>query len=49
MQNSAEAANELEHCIHDLGFQGAMINGQTNGEYLDGDRYSVFWERVTAL
>ena len=49
MQNPAEAANELERCIHDLGFQGAMINGQTNGEYLDGDRYSVFWERVAAL
>lgn len=49
MQNPVEAANELERCIHDLGFQGAMINGEINGEYLDGDRYSVFWERVTAL
>ncbi len=35
--------------MHDLGFQGAMINGQTNGEYLDADKYSVFWERVAAL
>jgi 2,3-dihydroxybenzoate decarboxylase len=49
MQNPAEAAAELERCIHDLGFQGAMINGQTNGEYLDRDKYSVFWERVAAL
>lgn len=49
MQNAAEAANELERCMHDLGFQGAMINGQTNGEYLDLDKYSVFWERVQAL
>jgi len=49
MQNPAEAANELERCIHDLGFQGAMINGQTNGEYLDLDKYSVFWERAAAL
>jgi 2,3-dihydroxybenzoate decarboxylase len=49
MQNAVEAANELERCIHDLGFQGAMINGQTNGEYLDLDKYSVFWERVQAL
>ena len=49
MQNPAGAANELERCIHDLGFQGAMINGQTNGEYLDLDKYSVFWERVEAL
>jgi 2,3-dihydroxybenzoate decarboxylase len=49
MQNPAEAADELERCMHDLGFQGAMINGQTNGEYLDLDKYSVFWERVAAL
>lgn len=49
MQVPAEAADELERCIRDLGFQGAMINGQTNGEYLDLDKYSVFWERVAAL
>jgi 2,3-dihydroxybenzoate decarboxylase len=49
MQNPAEAADELERCMHDLKFQGAMINGQTNGEYLDLDKYSVFWERAAAL
>ena len=49
MQNPAEAAGELDRCIHDLGFQGAMINGQTNGEYLDLDKFSVFWERAAAL
>jgi len=49
MQRPAEAADELERCVRDLGFQGAMINGQTNGEYLDLDKYSVFWERVAAL
>ena len=26
-----------------------MINGQTNGEYLDLDEYSVFWERAADL
>jgi 2,3-dihydroxybenzoate decarboxylase len=49
MQDPSEAAAELERCVHDLGFHGAMINGQTNGEYLDLDKYSVFWERVAAL
>jgi 2,3-dihydroxybenzoate decarboxylase len=49
MQNPAAAADELERCMRDLGFQGAMINGQTNGEYLDLDKYSVFWERAAAL
>lgn len=49
MQDPAEAAAELERCVHDLGFHGAMINGQTNGEYLDLDKYSIFWERAAAL
>jgi 2,3-dihydroxybenzoate decarboxylase len=49
MQDPAAAAEELERCVRGLGFQGAMINGQTNGEYLDLDKYSVFWERVAAL
>ncbi len=49
MQNPVEAANELERAMHDLNFQGAMINGQTNGEYLDLDKYSVFWERAATL
>ncbi len=49
MHNPSEAAAELERCIRELGFQGALINGQTNGEYLDLDKYSVFWERVAAL
>jgi len=49
MQNPGGAADELERCMRDLKFQGAMINGQTNGEYLDLDKYSVFWERAAAL
>ena len=49
MHNPTDAAVELERCVRDLGFHGAMINGQTNGEYLDLDKYSVFWERVADL
>ncbi len=49
MHDPAEAAKELERCVRDLGFQGALINGQTKGEYLDLDKYSVFWERAAAL
>jgi 2,3-dihydroxybenzoate decarboxylase len=49
MQNPSDAARELERCMRDLGFHGALINGQTNGEYLDLDKYSVFWERAAAL
>lgn len=49
MQDPAIAADELERCVRDLGFVGAMINGQTNGAYLDDDRFSVFWERAADL
>lgn len=49
MHDAAEAAGELERCVRELGFHGALINGQTNGEYLDLDKYSVFWERVSTL
>ena len=46
MHNPSRAADELERCIRDLGFQGALINGQTNGEYLDLDKYSIFWSAL---
>lgn len=49
MQDPTEAADELERCISDLKFQGAMINGQTNGVYLDDPIYERFWERAAAL
>lgn len=49
MQDPLEAANELERAVKQLGFSGAMINGQTNGAYLDDDRFSVFWERAADL
>jgi 2,3-dihydroxybenzoate decarboxylase len=49
MHNPTEAAAELERSVRELGFYGALLNGQTNGEYLDMDKYSVFWERAQAL
>ena len=42
IDNPSEAAEELERCMRDLGFHGALINGQTNGEYLDLDKYFGF-------
>ena len=45
----AAGADEFERAVTQLGFKGALINGQTNGHYLDDDRYGVFWERVQAL
>src|SRR5258708_18913274 len=49
MQDAAAAATELERAVKELGFKGALINGQTNGHYLDADMYLPFWERVQDL
>jgi 2,3-dihydroxybenzoate decarboxylase len=49
MQDPAAAADELERCVRELGFCGAMINGHTNGEYLDHPKFDVFWERAGGL
>ena len=49
MQDAKAAAGELERCIHDLKFFGAMINGHTHGQYLDDAALYPFWERADAL
>ncbi len=48
-QDPAAAANELERAIKQLGFKGVLVNGQTNGRYLDDERFLPFWERVQEL
>jgi 2,3-dihydroxybenzoate decarboxylase len=49
LQDPVGAGNELERCVRELGFCGAMINGHTNGQYLDDPALYPFWERVEAL
>jgi 2,3-dihydroxybenzoate decarboxylase len=49
MQDPAAAVKELERCVSNLGFVGALINGNTNGVYLDDRRYDAFWEAVEGL
>ena len=49
MQDPDAAADELERCVRELGFRGALINGQTFGHYLDEERFFPFWERAEAL
>jgi 2,3-dihydroxybenzoate decarboxylase len=49
MQDAKRAADELERCVRDLQFVGALINGQTLGHYLDEEQFYPFWERVQAL
>ena len=49
MQDAVAAADELERCMRELNFRGAMINGHTNGQYLDDPALYPFWERAEAL
>jgi 2,3-dihydroxybenzoate decarboxylase len=49
MQDPNGAADELERCMTELNFAGCMINGHTNGQYLDHPSLAPFWERAAAL
>jgi len=43
------AAAELERCVKQLGFKGAMIHGHQQGEFLDARKYWPVWEKAEAL
>ena len=49
VQDAKAAADELERCVTQLGFHGAMINGHTRGLYLDDPSVYPLWERAEAL
>src|SRR5271156_5475058 len=48
-QSPKDAADELERTVAELGFKGALINGHTQGRYLDDDSFSPILERAQAL
>jgi hypothetical protein len=43
------AADELERAVTELGFLGAMINGHTNGRFLDDPAFDVLHARAVRL
>jgi 2,3-dihydroxybenzoate decarboxylase len=45
----AAAADELERCVKELGFKGAMIHGRSQGLYHDDRRFWPIFERAQAL
>jgi predicted TIM-barrel fold metal-dependent hydrolase len=55
LQDADAAASELERAVRQLGFKGVMVNGYVNigspdtAHYLDEERFSPFWEAVSAL
>jgi uncharacterized protein len=49
MKDPAAAAKELQRCIDELKFVGVMINGTTDGVFLDDSRFTPVWEAAHAL
>jgi predicted TIM-barrel fold metal-dependent hydrolase len=49
MADPEAAAAELERAVRSLGFKGAMINGTTNGRFLDDPSFLPILERAVAL
>jgi 2,3-dihydroxybenzoate decarboxylase len=49
LQDPLTAADELERTVRELGFKGALINGHTNGEYLEDEKFWPVWERAESL
>jgi hypothetical protein len=49
LRRPEEAAKELERCIRDLGFKGALVNGTTDGKFLDAPEFMPFWEAAASL
>jgi uncharacterized protein len=49
MNSPHAAADELERSVRDLGFCGALINGVTEGSFLDDPRFEPILARAEAL
>jgi len=49
LQEPEKAALEFERCVRQLGFKGALVNGTSNGMFLDHPRFTPFFETAQAL
>lgn len=49
MADPTAAADELERCIKELGFVGALIPNHAAGAYYDDATYEPFWQRAQQL
>ena len=49
LQDPRAAAEEMERCIYQLGMKGILLNGHSNGVYLDDPKFFPVWERAEAL
>ena len=49
LQEPEKAALEFERCVRQMGFKGALVNGTTNGLFLDHPRFTPLFETAQAL
>jgi 2,3-dihydroxybenzoate decarboxylase len=49
MQDPSAAAAELDRCVRELGFCGALVNDHLQGHYLDEPLYDEVWEALEEL
>ena len=49
LQEPEKAALEFERCVRQLGFKGALVNGTTDGQFLDHRRFTPLFETAQAL
>ena len=49
LQDVDAACAELKRCVNELGFVGALVNGSTQGEYLDNPRVDPLWSTLEQL
>ncbi|KAF2173948.1 hypothetical protein M409DRAFT_16218 [Zasmidium cellare ATCC 36951] len=49
MANPESIVDELERCVKDLNFAGALIPNSANGRYYDGPEYLAMWQAAEQL
>jgi uncharacterized protein len=49
LKDPVSAAKELERCVLSLGFKGALLDGTTDGEFLDQPKFLPVFEAAQAL
>ncbi|KAJ5723325.1 metal-dependent hydrolase [Penicillium malachiteum] len=49
VSNPSAAADELERCVKNLGFVGALVDTHINGEFYDDEKFWVMFEKAQEL
>ena len=49
LSDPERAAEELDRCVSKLGFVGTMVNGTTDGKFLDDPKFACVLERCESL